>query len=185
MGSVGGAVNLNLRLSAFESAGHAKIVSSPKILTLNNKPATISQGTSIPISVVSAAGVQTVFVDATLELTVTPQVTPDGNIQLQISASKNEPDFQNTGARGDPTIIRKQAETELLIKDGDTTVIGGIYTRNAGTSVSAVPFFHKIPILGFFFRTTSESERRTELLIFITPKIVNRAESIGGSSASR
>jgi type IV pilus assembly protein PilQ len=160
-------------------------VSSPKILTLNNKPATISQGTSIPISVVSAAGVQTVFVDATLELTVTPQVTPDGNIQLQISASKNEPDFQNTGARGDPTIIRKQAETELLIKDGDTTVIGGIYTRNAGTSVSAVPFFHKIPILGFFFRTTSESERRTELLIFITPKIVNRAESIGGSSASR
>lgn len=185
MGSVGGAVNLNLRLSAFESAGHAKIVSSPKILTLNNKPATISQGTSIPISVVSAAGVQTVFVDATLELTVTPQVTPDGNIQLQISASKNEPDFQNTGARGDPTIIRKQAETELLIKDGDTTVIGGIYTQNAGTSVSAVPFFHKIPILGFFFRTTSESERRTELLIFITPKIVNRAESIGGSSASR
>lgn len=185
MGSVGGAVNLNLRLSAFEAAGHAKIISSPKILTLDNKPATISQGTSIPISVVSAAGVQTVFVDATLELKVTPHVTPDGNIQLEISASKNEPDFQNTGARGDPTIIRKQAETELLIKDGDTTVIGGIYTRNAGTSVSAVPFFHKIPILGFFFRTTSESERRTELLIFITPKIVNRAESLGGSTAAR
>lgn len=185
MGSVGGAVNLNLRLSAFEAAGHAKIISSPKILTLDNKPATISQGTSIPISVVSAAGVQTVFVDATLELKVTPHVTPDGNIQLEISASKNEPDFQNTGARGDPTIIRKQAETELLIKDGDTTVIGGIYTRNAGTSVSAVPFFHKIPILGFFFRTTSESERRTELLIFITPKIVNRAESLGGTTAAR
>ncbi|MGM0555108.1 MAG: type IV pilus secretin PilQ [Myxococcota bacterium] len=179
MGSVGGGVNLNLRLSAMEEQGHAKIVSAPKIMTLDNREATISQGTSIPISVVSAAGVQTVFVDATLELTVLPHVTPDGNIQLQITATKNEPDFQNTGARGDPTIIRKQAETELLIKDGDTTVIGGIYTRNAGSSLTAVPFFHKIPILGHFFKTTSQSERRTELLIFITPRIVNRAESLG------
>lgn len=183
MGSVGGGVNLNLRLSAMEEAGHAKIVSSPRILTLDNRQATISQGTSIPISVVSAAGVQTVFVDATLELTVTPHVTPDGNVQLTIQATKNEPDFQNTGARGDPTIIRRQANTELLIRDGDTTVIGGIYTRNAGSSVSAVPFFHRIPILGFFFRTTSQSERRSELLIFITPRIVNRAESLGVTSA--
>lgn len=184
MGSVGGAVNLNLRLSALESQGHAKIVSSPRILTLDNTEATISQGTSIPISVVSAAGVQTVFVDATLELTVKPHVTPDGNIQLEISATKNEPDFQNTGARGDPTIIRKQAETELLIKDGDTTVIGGIYTRNSGTSLSAVPFLHKIPILGNLFKTTSQSERRTELLIFITPRIVNRQQSLGVSGGS-
>ncbi|MBA2662815.1 MAG: type IV pilus secretin PilQ [Bradymonadaceae bacterium] len=183
MGSVGGGVNLNLRLSAMEEAGHAKIVSSPRILTMDNKQATISQGTSIPISVVSAAGVQTVFVDATLELTVTPHVTPDGNVQLTIQATKNEPDFQNTGARGDPTIIRRQANTELLIRDGDTTVIGGIYTRNAGQSIAAVPFFHRIPILGFFFRTSSQSERRSELLIFITPRIVNRAEALGMQSA--
>lgn len=183
MGSVGGAVNLNLRLSAMEASGHAKIVSAPRVLTMDNTEATISQGTSIPISVVSAAGVQTVFVDATLELTVTPHVTPDGNVQLKISASKNEPDFQNTGARGDPTIIRKQAETELLIKDGDTTVIGGIYTRNSGSSLSAVPFLHKIPILGALFKSTSTSERRTELLIFITPRIVNRQESLGSNRA--
>lgn len=180
LGSVGGALNINLRLSALENAGHAKIVSSPKILTLDNNPAIISQGTSIPISVVSAAGVQTVFVDATLELQVTPHVTPDGNVQLKIAASKNEPDFQNTGSRGDPTIIRKQAETELLIRDGDTTVIGGIYTRNSGSAYAAVPFLHKIPILGYFFRTTTESDRRTELLIFITPKIVNRARALSG-----
>lgn len=179
MGSVGGAVNLNLRLSALEASGHAKIVSAPRIMTLDNKSATISQGTSIPISVVSAAGVQTVFVDATLELTVKPHVTPDGNIQMEISATKNEPDFQNTGARGDPTIISKQAQTELLIKDGDTTVIGGIYTRNSGSSLAAVPFLHKIPILGGLFKSTSTSERRTELLIFITPRIVNRQESLG------
>lgn len=182
MGSVGGAFNLNLRLTALEQAGSARIVSAPKILTLDNREATISQGTSIPISVVSAAGVQTVFVDATLQLKVRPHVTPDGNIQLQIQATKNEPDFQNTGARGDPTIIRRQAQTELLIKDGDTTVIGGIYTRNSGSSLSAVPFFHKIPILGYLFRTTSESERRNELLIFITPRIVNRTEALGAMS---
>ncbi len=182
LGSVGGALNINLRLSALEAAGHAKIVSAPKILTLDNQEAKISQGTSIPISVVGAAGVQTVFVDATLELTVRPHVTPDGNIQLKIQATKNEPDFQNTGARGDPTIIRKEADTELLVKDGDTTVIGGIYTRNSGSAISAVPFFHKIPVLGFFFRTETESDRRTELLIFITPKIVNRAEALGSMS---
>ncbi len=179
LGSVGGAVNLNLRLSALEESGHAKIVSSPKVMALDNQTANISQGTSIPISVVSAAGVQTVFVDATLELDVTPTVTPDGNIRLRLAAAKNEPDFQNTGARGDPTIIRRSAETELLIRDGDTTVIGGIYTRNTGSSSSGVPFLKDIPILGYFFRTTSSSERRTELLIFITPRIVNRAESIG------
>jgi type IV pilus assembly protein PilQ len=182
LGSVGGAVNLNLRLSALEEQGSAKIVSAPKIMALDNQTANISQGTSIPISVVSAAGVQTVFVDATLELDVTPTVTPDGNIRLRIAATKNEPDFQNTGARGDPTIIRRAAETELLIRDGDTTVIGGIYTRNTGTSASGVPFLKDIPILGYFFRTSSSSERRTELLIFITPRIVNRAESIGNAA---
>lgn len=183
MGSIGGAVNLNLRLSALEDAGHAKIISSPRILTLDNQQASISQGTSIPISVVGAAGVQTVFVDATLELIVTPHVTPDGNVRLSIQATKNEPDFQNTGARGDPTIIQNQAQTELLIKDGDTTVIGGIYSQNTGYSVSAVPFLHRIPVLGFFFRTRSETENRQELLIFITPRIVNRAEALGVMSA--
>jgi len=183
LGSGGGGINLNGRLGALEASGSARIVSAPKIMTLDNTPATISQGTSIPISVVSAAGVQTVFVDATLELRVTPHVTPDGNIQLEITATKNEPDFQNTGARGDPTIIRRQAQTQLLIKDGDTTVIGGIYTRNAGQNLNAVPFLYRIPILGFFFKTSSQREQRQELLIFITPKIVNRAESLGSTSA--
>lgn len=183
LGSIGDSVNLNLRLSAAEESGRAKIVSAPKILTLDNREATISQGTSIPISVVSAAGVQTVFVDATLELTVRPHVTPDGHVQLSVTATKNEPDFQNTGARGDPTIIRRSAETELLIEDGETTVIGGIYTRNSGTSVSGIPVLHKIPILGALFKSTSRSERRSELLIFITPRIVNRADALGNVSA--
>ncbi len=181
LGSIGGAINLNIRLSALESKGFLKIVSSPRIMTLDNIQASIQQGTSIPISVVSAAGAQTVFYDANLNLQVTPHVTRDGNVYLKIDISKNEPDFGNTGANGDPSIIRKQAHTELLIPDGDTTVIGGIYTRNTGQSMSSVPFFGSIPILGYLFRSTSETDNRTELLIFITPRIINRDASIAAS----
>jgi type IV pilus assembly protein PilQ len=180
-GSIGGAINLNLRLSAMEDKGFLKIVSAPRIMTLDNIQASIESGTSIPISVVSAAGAQTVFYDAKLNLQVTPHVTRDGNVYLKIDISKNEPDFGNTGASGDPSIIRKQAHTELLIPDGDTTVIGGIYTRNASQSMSSVPFFGSIPILGYLFRSTSETDNRTELLIFITPRIINRDASIAAS----
>ena len=174
-GSVDGTFNLNLRLSAAESRGQVKIVSSPKITTLDNNDAVISQGVSIPISQVSAAGVNTVFFDAVLSLKVKPHVTQDGNIYLVVAAENNTPDFQNVGARGDPTILKKTASTNVLLKDGDTTVIGGIYTSNGGYSQAEVPFFARIPILGALFRNYRESDRRTELLIFITPRIVNRA----------
>ncbi len=180
-GSVGGAINLNVRLSAMEEKGFLKIVSAPRIMTLDNIQASIESGTSIPISVVSAAGAQTVFYDAKLNLQVTPHVTRDGNVYLKIDISKNEPDFGNTGASGDPSIIRKEAHTELLIPDGDTTVIGGIYTRNASQSMSSVPFFGSIPFLGYLFRNTSETDNRTELLIFITPRIINRDASIAAA----
>ena len=134
---------------------------SPKITTLTtSKPD--QQGISIPISQVSAAGVQTVFFDAVLSLEVTPQVTQDGNIYLTLAAENNTPDFQNVGARGDPTILKKEANTQLLLKDGDTTVIGGIYTSNAGFNRS-VPHLARIP----FWVPSSEiieSDRRSELL---------------------
>lgn len=181
LGSVGGAINLNIRLSAMEEKGFLKIVSAPRIMTLDNIQAGIEQGTSIPISVVSAAGAQTMFYDAKLNLQVTPHVTRDGNVYLKIDISKNEPDFGNTGANGDPSIIKKQAHTELLIPDGETTVIGGIYTRNTSQSMSSVPFWGSIPILGYLFRNTSETDNRTELLIFITPRIINRDASIAAS----
>ena len=181
LGSLGGTINLNLRLSSLEEKGFLKIVSAPRIMTLDNIQASIESGTSIPISVVSAAGAQTVFVDAKLNLLVTPHVTRDGNIYLKISISKNEPDFGNTGASGDPSIIRKEARTELLIPDGDTTVIGGIYSRNTSQSLSSIPFWGSIPILGYLFRNQSESDKRSELLIFITPRIVNRDASISAS----
>ena len=135
-------------------------MSSPKITTLDNKKARISQGVSIPISQVSATGVQTVFFDAVLALEVQPHVTQDGNIYLNLKAENNTPDFQNVAARGDPTILKKEASTELLLRDGDTTVIGGIYTSNAGVNSSEVPFFGSIPILGALFRNHQQSDRR-------------------------
>ncbi|MBQ4359293.1 MAG: type IV pilus secretin PilQ, partial [Proteobacteria bacterium] len=181
LGSLGGTINLNLRLSSLEEKGFLKIVSAPRIMTLDNIQASIESGTSIPISVVSAAGAQTVFVDAKLNLQVTPHVTRDGNVYLKINISKNEPDFGNTGASGDPSIIRKEAHTELLIPDGDTTVIGGIYSRNTSQSLRSIPFWGSIPILGYLFRNQSETDNRSELLIFITPRIINRDASISAS----
>ena len=178
LGSIGGAGNLNLRLSAAEQEGTVKIVSSPKVLTLDNQQATIRQGISIPISVVSAQGVQTRFFNADLQLQAKPHVTQDGNVQMSVRISKNEPDFSARAADGNPTIATREASTDLLLADGETTVIGGIYTRSTSTSVKKVPFFADIPLIGALFRSHTEQDKRTELLIFITPRIVNRAAAI-------
>jgi type IV pilus assembly protein PilQ len=178
LGSVGGAFNLNLRLSAMESTGQVRILSSPRISTMDNVEATIEQGVSIPIAIVSAQGIQTVFVDAKLNLTVKPHVTNEGTIIMNIEVTRNEPDFGRTGARGDPTILKKQAKTVMLVRDGDTAVIGGIYQRNSSLNYAKVPFLADIPILGFFFRNKRETDDRTEFLVFITPRIANRGPAL-------
>ncbi|GMU09735.1 type IV pilus secretin PilQ [Corallococcus caeni] len=173
-GSAGGAVQLNLRLSAAETEGTVKTISSPKVTTLDNNTARISQGLSIPFSQTSAGGVNTTFVEARLSLEVTPHITQDGSILMSIAAQNNQPDPSNTGANGQPSIQRKEANTQVLVKDGDTTVIGGIYVRRGSTRTNSVPFLSKIPVLGFFFRNTNDTDERQELLIFITPRILNR-----------
>ncbi len=167
-GSAGGALGLNLRLSAAESEGMVKTISAPKVTTLDNNTARISQGVSIPYAQVSAAGANTTFVEARLSLEVTPHITQDGSILMQISAQNNQPDPANTGANGQPAIQRKEANTQVLVKDGDTTVIGGIYVRRGATSSAG------IPLLGSLFKNESETDERQELLIFITPRILNR-----------
>lgn len=177
-GSVGGNFNLNVRLSAAESSGTVRIISSPRILTLDNHEAHISQGTQIPYSQVSAQGVQTAFQQAKLELVVRPHVTSDGSISMHVKVTRDEPDFTRTGARGDPTILKREAETDLLVQDGHTAVIGGIYTRNTGHSVDQIPFFGDIPIIGLLFQRRRVQDDRNELLIFLTPRIVNRAEAL-------
>ena len=173
-GSAGGALGLNLRLSALESMGTVKTISAPKVTTLDNNTAKISQGVSIPFSQSSAQGVNTVFVDARLSLEVTPHITQDASILMAIKAENNQPDPANTGANGQPAIQRKEATTQVLVKDGDTTVIGGIYVRRGSTVENGIPFLSKIPILGFFFKNNSDADNRQELLIFITPRIINR-----------
>ena len=176
-GSAGGSQILNLRLTAMEQRGQGRIISSPRITTLDNRKATISQGVDIPISVVSAAGVNTRFIKARLTLEVTPHVTNDGSVLMQINTSKNEPDFANLGANGDPTVVTKEAQTEVLVGDGQTTVIGGIYTRNSSKNQVGIPFFSDLPIIGWLFRNKREEDTRSELLIFVTPRIVNRDAS--------
>jgi type IV pilus assembly protein PilQ len=176
LGSVNGAFNLNLRLSALETTGQVRILSSPRISTLDNVEASINQGVSIPISIISAQGIQTVFVEANLGLTVKPHVTHEGTVVMTIHVTRNEPDFVNTGARGDPTIRRKDAKTVMLVQDGETAVIGGIYQRNSGLSFAKVPFFGDLPFIGFFFRNRKENDDREEFLVFITPRIANVAK---------
>ncbi len=173
-GTAGGAFNLNLRISALENSGVVKTISAPSVSTIDNKEATIGQGISIPFSQTSAGGVNTVFVEAKLELKVTPHVSADGSILMKIKVTNNQPNPQLTGANGQPSISKREAETEALVRDGETTVIGGIYTRQTATALQEVPFLAKIPILGFFFRNKNDTDSHTELLIFITPRILNR-----------
>ena len=180
LGSANGAFNLNLRLTALEKKGVLKTISAPKVTTLDNKEATIGQGKSVPYSQVSASGVNTAFIEALLELKVTPHVTADGSILMKIKATNNQPDSSTTGANGQPSILKRQAETTVLVKDGDTTVIGGIYTRATSSSTNSVPFLGDIPILGFFFKNKTEDDAHTELLIFITPRVLNRQSVAGG-----
>jgi type IV pilus assembly protein PilQ len=178
LGSLAGNFNLAVRLSAFETTGHVRIISSPRILTLDNHAANISQGTSIPYSQVSAQGVQTAFQEARLALNVTPHVTSDGAVSMDVNVSRDEPDFNQTSARGDPMILKRNAQTSLLVQDGHTAVIGGIYTRNTGVGYDRVPFFADIPVIGILFRHSQNRDARNELLIFLSPRIVNRSESL-------
>ena len=179
LGSIDNTLNLGLRLSALESSGLVRIVSAPKIMVLDNREARINQGTLIPFAQVSALGVQTTFQEAKLQLLVRPHVTADGGISMHVKLNRDEPDFTQTSPRGDPTILKREAETDLLIMDGHTAVIGGIYTRNTGRNLDQIPFFGDIPIIGILFQRRRAADARGELLIFITPHIVNRSESLG------
>lgn len=171
LGSLTNAVDLDLLLRALELEEKAKVVSSPRILTLDNQTAEISQGIAIPFSTTSAAGTKTEFVDANLKLEVTPHVTADGRVAMEISAQRNSP-VTVPGAAG-PGINKNEASTQILIKDGETAVIGGIFTMDKSESQTRVPFLGKIPFLGWLFRTQQKSDDRRELIIFLTPRIVS------------
>ncbi|MDH3258977.1 MAG: type IV pilus secretin PilQ [Deltaproteobacteria bacterium] len=176
-GILRGDFRLDLSLSALETTGNGKIISTPKIVTTTNNEAVIQQGVKIPYSTVSASGTQTEFVDAALQLKVTPHITPDRTIIMELNATNDTPDFGNA-VNGVPSISSREADTQVLIQDGETAVIGGILQIQRTESVDAVPWFHKIPLLGWFFKKKSERNDNTELLIFITPKIVESGQEI-------
>jgi type IV pilus assembly protein PilQ len=162
---------LNLELSALEADGKGKIVSSPRIITADQLPAHIEQGTEIPYQVATSSGATSVqFRKATLSLDVTPQITPDGNVILNVSVNKDTPGVET---RQGIVINTKQLKTMVLVENGGTVVLGGIYTQDERDDVTKVPFFGDIPYLGNFFKSTTRRNNKTELLVFITPKIVN------------
>jgi type IV pilus assembly protein PilQ len=165
-------LRLDLALTALESSGNAKIVSSPKVVTVDNKEATIEQGTQIPYSTVSASGTNTQFVDATLRLKVTPHITPDGRVSMKVEAQNDSPG--EATPTGQLAINKKKATTEVLILDGETAVIGGIMQISRNESQSGLPWLSKIPVLGYLFRKDTNTTRNRELLIFITPKILKQ-----------
>lgn len=174
-GSLGGWLNLDLVLSALESTGEGKVISTPRVSALDNKEAKIEQGVSIPFATSQAGGATNVqFIDAKLSLNVTPHATPDNKIFMKIKATKNAPDTSLQGAGGQPSIRKNEAETEMLLGDGETAVIGGILVIDRGTTITKVPFFGDIPLIGWLFRSKSVREEKRELLIFITPRIVKQ-----------
>lgn len=178
IGSAADSLNLDVQLSALESDGKLKIVSHPKVVTSDNKPAKINQGKEIPYQTVSQSGTQTQFADAVLGLEVTPQVTKDGNVRLKIKVTKDSADFNNLTVSG-PTIDKREAITEVIIRDGETAVIGGIYETQDDVTDSSVPYLSKIPLLGWMFKRDYKKLQKTELVLFITPLILKNLYAEG------
>jgi type IV pilus assembly protein PilQ len=165
--------NLDFMLTAAENDNRARVVSTPRVTTQNLKSASIRSGLQIPVQTVANNTVTVQYVDATLRLEVTPQITAEGTVNLDISIKKQRPapEFAVVGGQNAP-IFTRDAETELLVRDGGTTVIGGIYEITTGEGENRVPGLHKIPIFGWFFKNESMRMDHDELLIFITPRIV-------------
>ena len=164
---------LNLELSALESDGRGRVISSPRVLTANQVEASIEQGTEIPYQEASSSGATSVsFKKAVLSLKVKPQITPDGRLQLSIEVNKDRPLYENM-LLGVPPIETKTVKSEVLIENGGTVVIGGIYEEEESTGVDQVPVLGDIPVIGNLFKTQSKVSNRKELLVFITPRIVS------------
>jgi type IV pilus assembly protein PilQ len=170
---VGDLINLDLRLSAAEAEGLTKIVSRPKIMTLDNVEATIRQGFEIPYTQVNPEGnVSVVWKKAELKTTVTPLISPDGRVHLKLEVTDDYPDEAIKSSEGEPAIRTRQAYTEVLVKNGETVVIGGILEETQEYSEEGVPGLRDIPILNWLFKKKKRKRDQTELLIFVTPFIV-------------
>ncbi|HKA13650.1 MAG TPA: type IV pilus secretin PilQ [Myxococcota bacterium] len=164
--------NYDVELQAAEVNGEGKVISSPRVVTLDNGPAIIEQGVSIPFQTFENGDAQLEFVDAVLKLDVTPHITADGSIIMKIKVSRNAPDDSVATLDGTPGIAKNQVQTETLVKDGQTLVLGGIYVVDRAEHGTAVPFMSKLPFLGALFRSNEVGDNRKELLVFVSPRVV-------------
>jgi type IV pilus assembly protein PilQ len=161
---------LNLELTALEADGKGKIISSPRVITADQIKALIEQGTELPYQVATSSGATSIqFRKANLKLEVTPQITPEGNVILDVDINKDSVG-QNTPAGF--AIDTKHVKTQVLVENGGTVVIGGIFTQNERTDENKVPFLGDVPVLGYLFKNTVRNAAKTELLVFLTPKII-------------
>jgi type IV pilus assembly protein PilQ len=170
LGSISGAFSIDAAISAAERRGQVRIISAPKIITQNNKAAEIKQGVTFPVQVVANNTITVQFKDAVLDLSVTPQITSADTIILDIEVNNDSLDFGRQ-VNGIPSIITQAATTQVLVDDGSTTVIGGVFVNTQQNSETYVPLLHRIPLLGYLFKSKSTDSRNEELLIFLTPRI--------------
>jgi type IV pilus assembly protein PilQ len=171
LGSINGALSLDVALSALEREGKARILSTPRVVTQNNKQAEMTQGFQIPIQTQANQTVSVQFKDAALKLLVTPQITAANTVILKIVLENGQPDFSRA-VNGNPSISTQRAETSVQVPDGVTTIIGGILQTEERSTDERTPGASRIPILGWLFRNSSNADSRQELLISITPRII-------------
>ncbi len=165
-------IDLGVSLAAAESSGDGKVISSPRVVTLDNREAEIEQGVSIPFQTFENGDAKLEFIDAVLRLKVTPHITADKSIIMKLEVERNAPDDSVQTPTGSPAIAKNEAKTETLVKDGQTLVIGGIYTVVRSQRESRVPYLHMIPFIGNAFKSREVTDQRKELLIFVTPRVV-------------
>jgi type IV pilus assembly protein PilQ len=171
LGAVNGALNLDVALSALESSGHGRVLSTPRLTTQNNVAAEVTQGIQIPIQTSSNNTVTVTFKDAALTLRVTPQITSANTVIMQITLENSSPDFSRQ-VNGIPPIDTQRAMTQVQVDDGATTIIGGIFVSREQISNDRTPLLYRIPLMGWLFKRDTTSDESRELLIFITPRIL-------------
>jgi type IV pilus assembly protein PilQ len=173
LGNVLDTFKLDIALSAAESHGLLKIISTPKVQAQTNQNATIQSGLQIPVQTVVNNTTTVLYIDATLRLDVTPQITSEGTVIMDIKVQKREPaPGINIASGNNIPLSTRDAKTKLMVRDGGTAVIGGIFKLNSNDSQSMIPGLWKIPLLGNLFRNRNETESTEELMIFITPRIM-------------
>jgi type IV pilus assembly protein PilQ len=170
-------IMVNLELSAMEADGKGKVLSSPRIVTGDQQKAMIEAGVQVPYRTVSTNGTNVQFKDAVLSLAVTPRITPDGRVLMELEIKKDEPDWARAVA-GEPPIDKKLLKTNVLVANGETAILGGVYEQNDKVTTTKVPLLGDLPIIGNLFKHTQKLNDRTELVVFITPKVLDDTMAI-------